>query len=306
MHTQLLVSLLILILLSCSRTNDKVVRSIGEETNVKMVLEEKIHLLTDTTMVISSISFNDRNIYLFNIAEGTIISYTYEGDINNITGGIGKGPNEYNVEVNAEVGTCSDKVFAFDWSNPRIHIYEADLRSYKILNLDNLPYDVSCYQDETLYVQYSNTNRIDEVGLNGGILNTFSLEQKVADGLKKFRRFRKIDNRFYLAYMFDPVFEIIENTYTKRKEIEYELADQNLSGRSSTRVINVVDDHIHLFFNDVESGVKKGIVFDLFGDYQFSYKIPERINLYALMDKNTMAAVENSSSTVKLYSYFYD
>ncbi len=306
MHTQSLVSLLILILLGCSKTNDKVVKSIEEETNVKMVLKEKVHLLTDTTMVISSLSFNDNNIFVFNMAEGTIISYTYEGAKENITGGIGKGPNEYNVEFNAEAGTCSDKVFAFDWVNPRIHIYEADLSSYRIINLANLPYDVSCHENETLYVQYSNTNEIDEVDLNGGIRNTFRLEQSLADGLEKFRRIKEIDNRFYIAYMFDPTFKIIEHTYEGRKEIEYELADENLSVRSSTRVINVVDDQIHLFFNDVESGVKKGIVFDLFGDYLFSYKIPERINLYMFMDKNLLVAVENSSSTVKIYSYSYE
>ncbi len=314
-----LVLVLNIVILGCQPDNHTI-ESIhihdGYYSEKYLQLEEinRIELDHQDYMIRSFFVTPNKDAYLFDRSFGLIYKVDKNGHILNQTGGIGRGPGEFLTDNFISLIYCGiDKFIAIDWTQARFQVFDLDLNLLNIVNLNSVSYDLSCVNDDKLAALYVYSSKIDIINYDG-ILHDV-IEPDVPFGVNKenvFRHFTYIsENRYALSYLFKPVHLIINRAERSQKEFILSKLDyQNVV--SAVRNVNVLKNELHLFYNNINQDLpereqKVSHVFNMDdGEYQYSYRIPERINNYHFISDNRLAAMEDSMRTVTLYNFKID
>ncbi len=278
-----------------------------------LILDElnRIELDLQDHMVSSFFVTPENEVYLFDRSYGMIYKMDENGHIESKTGGIGRGPGEFITENVLTLTYCgTDIFFAFDWSQPRIQVYDLDLNLLNPIILNSVPYDVSCVNDRKLAVLYAYMPKIDIISYEG-VLHE-ELVPDVLFGESKesvFRHFNYINQNIYaLSYYFKPELLLVHKKEQSQKEIvlsKLEFQDVHFAVRKAS----VVGDELHLFYMNInrdlpEPEYKVTHVFHKNdGEYLYSYRMPERISQLQFISDHRIATLEDSLRTVALYDF---
>jgi len=282
-------------------------------TEKKLSLEFIHSFKIEDDMQISSFFVTkEQNVFLYDLSSRKIIKFDYNGNVINRTGDVGSGPNEYAPDSFVQLTYCDGKEFySNDWYLPRFHIYDLDLKVKKIVNLNGIPYDITCVGDNKLAVLYSNIPQIDILNLNGSIDNSIQLDRFLEYDTTKesvFKHFIYTKEKYFFAYYFKPLFLV----YDRFNQSVYRILLTMKSSESVTtasRALLIKENEIHLFYfnmNQAEKAKNRKIthVFDkTTGEYKSSYILPERIKNYLFILPERMITIEDSSK-IGFYNYY--
>lgn len=254
----------------------------------------------------SSLAVDNKNeVFAFNKYTGKIIKFDTTGKIVKKTGGIGKGPNEFVTDLNDKILYCGgSKILAYDWSLPRIHLYDTNLNSKRIIQLDGLIYEAACYDKNTYIVLYSTKSTANILNYKGRILNTVKFNNDKVDNLKSFKRLKYLKSNYFISYYFKPLFL----RFNKYEGLTHKIilpTDEGERVRTATRNISILNKSAYIFFNDISLNPREKIthVFNTSGSYKYSYKIPNRINYYQILSQDKLITLEDSLRNIVLYKF---
>lgn len=317
-HNGLIFLIIIFILFSCKAEIKQHQESIFELENfVEMNLSlDLIHSfkIEDEMHISSFFTTDGKDVFLFDLFSGKIVKFNYYGEIVSSTGGIGRGPNEYFPDSFVQLTYCGgDEFYSNDWNLPRFHIYDLQLEVKKIVNLNATPYDISCVSNNKLAILYSNVPRIDIIEINGSIDKSIRLESFLDHDMTKesiFKHFIYTEQQYFFAYYFKPLF-LFYDTFNQSVNKTLLTKTPSESVTTASRSLLVKENEIHLFYfnmNQTEDSNFEKIthVFNKeFGEYIFSYKVPDRIKNYMFISANKIITVEDSLR-IGFYNYNID
>lgn len=306
--------ILIVFVFSCHRDNSSIVEII--EIHEEDIINKKITLTKNLTYNTAGKDFyftslamlDNEELLAFDKNEGLIIKFDRLGNIIKATGGIGEGPNEYVVDIYADVLYCGqDQVIAFDWSLSRMHLYDKKLTYKRSIQLDGVPYEMTCYEDDSITLLYSTKQDAEVMNTNGNIFKTFKFDDESINDLTNFKHVEYKDDIWFMAYYFQPIFLRFDEKKGLTHKIKLPARDPELV-KTATRSLSVTKDAIHLFYHDLNSPMprnrrKIAHVFSDSATYKFSYQIPIHINYYEIISEDKLVALEDSMRKIALYNF---
>jgi hypothetical protein len=283
------------------------------EMNLNLDLIHSIKI-EDEMHISSFFSTDGKDVFLFDLFSGKIVKFNYDGEIVSSTGGIGRGPNEYFPDSFVQLTYCGgDEFYSNDWNLPRFHIYDLHLEMKKIVNLNATPYDISCVSNNKLALLYSNVPRIDLIKLNGSIDKSIQLDSFLDHDMTKesiFKHFIYTEQQYFFAYYFKPLFLFYDTSNQIVNKTVLSMSPPE-TVTTASRSLLTKGNEIHLFYfniNQTEDSKFEKIthVFNKeFGEYRFSYKVPDRIKNYMFISENKIITVEDSL-IIGFYNYYID
>lgn len=284
------------------------------ESKLMLVETNRIKLNLEDHRISSFFMTDEEEIFLFDNNFGLIYKLDEQGQILSSTGGIGRGPGEYNTEVHLTITHCgTDIFFAFDWSQARLQVYDLELNLLNIISLNSIPFGLSCVDTGKLAILYSYIPKIDII-TSEGVLQDEILPNVPFETTKESiaRHFTYInENQYALSYYFKPELLLFNRKERTQKEIilsQLEIQDVI----SAVRSTSILEDELHLYYNNInrdlpERDPKVSHAFNkVDGEYLYSYRIPEKMNSYQFISNNRIAAMEDSMRTVTLYNFKFD
>lgn len=308
--------ILILFTASCSWENNIVESQEIKEEDVtikELFLSEQTDYNTNHRefYFISFTTLKDGSLIVFDKNEGQLIKFDEQGNIVETTGGIGEGPDEFVVDVYANVLYCGgDKVIAYDWNLPRFHTYDKNLNYLKTISLNGVPYEATCYDKDTIAILYSTKQEAEILDIDGNVKKSLKFDSEPFNELSMFKHIKFKNNLWFIAYYFQPKFKRFENNKGLSHLVKLP-SQYSESVKTAVRSISTIDNSVHLFYNDINSPKPKNKrkithVFSDAGSYKFSYQIPAKINYYEVISENSLIAIEDSMESITLYNFTID
>lgn len=288
----------------------------GFYSESKLMLEEtyRIELNLENHRISSFFVTDEDEIFLFDNNYGLIYKLDKQGQIISSTGGIGRGPGEYITEVHLTITYCgTDIFFAFDWSQARLQVYDLELNLLNIISLNSIPFDLSCVETGKLAIVYSYIPKIDIITFEG-VLQDEILPDVLFETSKESvaRHFTYInEDQYALSYYFKPELLLFNREERTQKEIILSQLEIH-EVISAVRSASLLENELHLFYYNINRDLplreyKVSHVFNsIDGEYLYSYRIPENMNIYKFISNNRIAAMEDSMRTVTLYNFKFD
>ena len=307
---------LIVLLMSCKGKIKEYNKTIFQdytfaEINLNL---ELIHSFTieDDMHISAFFATEEQDVILFDLSSRKILKFSYDGNKIYAIGGDGNGPNEYFPDSFVQLTYCGGKEFySNDWYLPRFHIHDLQLEVKRLVNLNGIPYDITCIDENKLAVLYSNIPQIDILNIKGSIDKSIKLDLFLDHDATKesvFKHFVYTENKYFFAYYFQPLF-LIYDTFNYSVSKILLTMDPPESITTATRRLLVKEKEIHLFyFNINEADIVKDKkithVFDrTTGEYKSSYIVPERIKNYSFISPDKIIALEDSQK-IGFYKFY--
>ncbi|MTI86967.1 MAG: hypothetical protein FH748_03245 [Balneolaceae bacterium] len=249
-------------------------------------------------------------IFGFDQNSGSIVKIK-NGKIIEKTGGIGRGPNEYNVEAKPSLIVCNEQyLLAFELKAARFQVYDLDLNYKRTVLLDAIPEEIICYSNDEIAVFYHLKNGIEIMKPDGDVTSTLRFEENWAGSNLSFKEVAYTNDRFFISYLFDPKLAVYSEGSGMSELYRLPVVDSD-SVKFATKNISRSGNDIHLYFYDdhpdtPKENRKKGHVFSDSGKYKYTYTLPGRINYYKVFGKNKLVAVEDTLQRIVVYSFKLD
>ncbi len=275
----------------------------------KLSLEKKISIkLFDQDYFFLAVSKSSiGNIYALDKYSSQILMFNEDGRLIKRVGGSGRGPGELLIEHNANLIACRGSIIVYDWSLPRLQIYDENLDLKDILNLEGIPYEVGCIEDEQIIILFSNRNLVQKMELNGNIEKSFSFDDSQPFDLDIFKRIISYEETLFVSYLFRPVlFRWENNAMVERVTLPIGERDSIIT---ATKNLSLVDSSLHVFFYNLGSTKTKdkrkiGHVFSAISTkYKYSYYVPIYINDFKILTNSQLIALEDTLSRISIYDY---
>lgn len=312
--------LIVLLLQNACQNDNQEIEKIniydGFYSESKLILDEtyRIEVNLEDHRISSFFVTDEDEIFLFDNNIGLIYKLDKQGQILSSTGGIGRGPGEYNTEVHLTITHCgTDNFFAFDLSQARLQVYNLELNLLNIISLNSIPFGLSCVETGKLAILYSYIPKIDII-TSEGVLQDEILPNVPFETTKESigRHFTYINEHQYaLSYYFKPELLLFNRKERSLKEfILSHLEYQDVI--TAIRSVSILENELHLLYNNInpdlpEREQKVSHVFNkVDGEYLYSYRIPEKMNSYQFISNSRIAAMEDSMRTVTLYNFKFD
>lgn len=227
------------------------------------------------------------------------------------TGGIGRGPNEFDMEAKPSLLICNESyLLAFELKAARYQVYDLDLNYVNTILLDAIPEEIICYSQDEIAVFYHIKEGIDIMRFDGNLISRLKFVEDWSGNNLTFKEVIYSNKFFFISYMFDPRLAIYKEGFGTSDLITLPVKNQD-SVKFATKNISKSGDDVHLYFYDDHPSTpkakrKKGHVFSNTGRYSYSYQIPEKINYYKFFSQNELIAVEDTLQRITIYNFTID
>lgn len=313
-YTFILISLL-LFSFSCTNNESEITKT---DLNFNDIKNKVIHLKEEYSFNGESLDLRFIDIemsgsgYIFGFDQndGTIVKIENDSIIKK-TGGIGRGPNEYDVEAKPSLLICNEKyLIAFELRAARYQVYDLDLNYINTVQLDAIPEEIVCYSQDEIAVFYYMKEGIEIMRFDGNVIRSIKFVETWSGNNLTFKEVIYSKGNFLISYIFDPKLAVYTEGAGIRKLINLPVINPD-SVKFATKNISKSGNDIHLYFYDDHSETpkevrKKGHVFSNKGNYKYTYKVPFKINYYKIISENSLIAVEDTLQKIVVYKFFID
>lgn len=307
--------LLFCLLISCTSETEQIVKEkLGSEEIIfkEVVLDKKIVLgKQDKELYLTSLATSlDSSLFAFDLTKAQIIKFNKNGKRVKSTGREGKGPNEYTVDAYAKLISCNNEaIIAYDWSTPRFQVYDTDLNLEHIVQLNGVPYGITCIGKDRLIVSYSSKEEIQILNTKGVIQNSLNIDVNTLQKTHQnnLRHIVHTTEGILFSYYFESYFVFLDQEKLGVRLMDITYPD-NFKFESAILGLSKSKNEVHVFKVDrnpeePSEKVKLMHVFSESGVYKFSYKVPSQINYLQMISDHEVAAFQDTMSNIIIYDY---
>ncbi|WP_421775474.1 hypothetical protein [Gracilimonas sp.] len=303
---------LVIFSLSCSGGHhDKTITEIGpNDVKYRTVFFEKVFSFDGDSSdysFIDIVASKNGQFFGFDQNSGSIVKIVNDSVVNQ-TGGIGDGPNEYDVEAKPSLLICDENnLIAFELKAARYQVYDIDLNYISSVLLDAIPEEIVCYSQDEIAVFYHIKEGIDIMHFDGSLTRSLKFVEDWPGNNLTFKEAIYTNNNFFISYTFDPRLAIYKVGYGMSDLISLPVINRD-SVKFATKNISKSSNNIHLYFYDDHISTpkakrKKGHVFSDSGEYLYSYHVPSSVNYYKFFSEDKLVAVEDTLQRIVIYNF---
>jgi len=280
-----------------------------EDFNIREISFAKVfdYDVPDTSLFSPFSAYNeDNHFFVFDNASGIIYKFDETGKILKKTGREGRGPNEFITDKVVSLFLCDHRLYAYDWSLPRMQVYSEDLELLNIIQLEGIPYEATCTNDGMLAVLFSSNSRLNVLSPDGNIVKRVTINNVHEEGKFKFKLVEYLPSGLYAKFFKDPVVIKYSDEFTPIDSIYISnYLENSLSSISKNSF--TIGNEVHFFTkeNNLNNDFEKKYSHVFNGDtgYSYSYELPDSFHNYQIVSHEYLVAFENYSTSLSFYKY---